>query len=177
MSTLKIEGVILQAKPFFEKDKIIEVFSKEFGRCRLLAKGACVSKSKFGGSIEPPNRVQLIVYKGRSFFILNHSDFLTNYKNIRLDFNKINLVFYIIGIIKNSTIYHQKNKKLFELLIKTLDLLETENDCNSVKEFFHINFLLIEGLIESKEKKVDIDTFRKIFEEYSGKKLYNPILF
>ena len=47
----KTDGIILKQIPFLEKDRIITIYSQEYGKLRLIAKGIRSPKSKFGGSL------------------------------------------------------------------------------------------------------------------------------
>ncbi|MCP4049292.1 MAG: DNA repair protein RecO [bacterium] len=202
MRSIKTKAVILKTGNYSEKDKMVEIFSPVYGKCCLLAKGANSSRFRFGGAIEVPNYVQVIAYKGKSFFILNHSDLLKTYPVIRSDFNRISLVFYVFDVIKKATLYEQNNENLFKLIIKTLSFIEKgriktdrypvnfqssdektatvnvkeliREQCDFIKSFFHTEFLLVEGLLKEKDKVSDYE-FRCAFEEYCGKKLRDPV--
>jgi DNA repair protein RecO (recombination protein O) len=59
MPTQAAEAVVLRQYALGEADRIIVFFTKEFGRLRAVARGARKLKSRFGGSLEPFNQVQL----------------------------------------------------------------------------------------------------------------------
>jgi len=181
MKTIKTEAIILSSKNMFEKDKIIELFSPELGRTRVLAKSANTSKFKYQGRLEATNHVHLVLYKGKSFDLITNCDILTYYPNLRNDFNKISLTFYFFDIIKKATAYQQHNKPLFNLLINILATLNKlppppqlhRKDLLEIKNCFHSDFMQIEG-ISSTSSPITDATFQNKFEEYARHTISPP---
>ena len=59
---LETEAIVLLTRKFSDTSKIVVMFSKEFGKISILAKGAFNAKSKFGG-LEPLSNVSISFYK------------------------------------------------------------------------------------------------------------------
>jgi len=57
---IQTQAIVLRRIDFQESSCIITIFSKDQGKCGLLAKGARSLKSKFTGKLEPGNLVELI---------------------------------------------------------------------------------------------------------------------
>ena len=53
------QALILRNRPYKERDSQIELYSPEFGRISLVARGTKDKKSKFAGYIEPLTLVNL----------------------------------------------------------------------------------------------------------------------
>ena len=49
MKQFKFQGIVFYSRLFFEKDKLIDLFSPEFGKLKVLVKGAGSIKSRYGG--------------------------------------------------------------------------------------------------------------------------------
>ncbi|HUV45454.1 MAG TPA: recombination protein O N-terminal domain-containing protein, partial [Dehalococcoidia bacterium] len=47
------QGIILRQTKLGEFDKILTIYTPEFGKLRAVAKGACRPQSKLGGNVEP----------------------------------------------------------------------------------------------------------------------------
>ena len=64
--SVKTEGVVLRSMRYGEADRILHVFTPQFGRLSAIAKGVRKAKSRFGGRLEPFFRLNLILYEGKS---------------------------------------------------------------------------------------------------------------
>jgi DNA repair protein RecO (recombination protein O) len=175
MKQIKVAGIIIKTHDIFEKDKIVEIFSEQYGRYRLLAKGANSSKYKYCGRIEIPNHVNFIVYKGNSFNIIQQSDLICSFIKIREDYNKISLLFHFFDIIRKATVLNQKNNNLFELLLSTIKILDQENNIKEIRSSFYFQFLKNEGIFLGENTDVNLERFKRKFKFYCGEEIYDPI--
>jgi DNA repair protein RecO (recombination protein O) len=57
--------VVLRSIRYGEADRILHVYSRDYGRLGAIAKGARRVKSRLGGRLEPLSRVNLILRQGR----------------------------------------------------------------------------------------------------------------
>ena len=48
----KTEGIVLKSMEYQEADKIVTIFTKDYGKITAIAKGVRKTKSKFGSSLE-----------------------------------------------------------------------------------------------------------------------------
>lgn len=62
---IQTEAIVLRSMPYGEADRIMHVFTPGDGRRSVIARGARRAKSKLGGRLEPPSRVQLQLQPGR----------------------------------------------------------------------------------------------------------------
>ena len=83
MAIYKTKGIVLKARPFDESAKIITIFTIDFGKVNVIAKGAKRPNSKFGGRLEPLNVLELSVAKGRNLDILSQCETIENYSGIK----------------------------------------------------------------------------------------------
>ena len=176
MNTFKTEGIILSSKMFFEKDKMITLFSPTLGKCRILAKSAHSPKSKFAGRLEVTTHVALVLYRGRTFTQVSQCDIKTGFINIRQSLEKISLSYYCLDIISKTTDFEQVNVALYELLLTTLEQIHNGTDVEAVKQWFQTHFLKVEGLLDHDYPHIISDQdFVRRFEEYTGMPTLNPL--
>ena len=72
------EAYILRTYALKESDKIVSFFTREWGKCRGVARGARRPKSRFGASLEPLSRVQVQFFEreNRELVALDHCELL-----------------------------------------------------------------------------------------------------
>ena len=65
MGLYRDQGVVLRSIRLGEADRIVTFMTQGRGKVRAVAKGIRKTKSRFGGRLEPPSHVQLLLYEGR----------------------------------------------------------------------------------------------------------------
>ena len=73
-NTYKTEAIIIKRMNLGEADRIVTAFSRDFGKIRFVAKGVRRIKSKFGGSVEPFYKSELLIVNGKSLDILSNAE-------------------------------------------------------------------------------------------------------
>jgi len=159
-------GIILYACPIFEKDKRIELFTKDFGKLSCIAKYAQSRRSCL--VLDPGCYIAAQCYIGRSCSIFQ-ADLKEGFAYTRQHFNTISMSLYLLNLIRFSTDYEQENPDLFDLLFNCLSLINAGHCIGEVKLFFEKEFLKIEGLSNQ-------DAFHTAFEDYTGSKVPQLLL-
>lgn len=121
--TYKTEAIILHRKTLKDADRLILCYSKDFGKLKLVAKGARKSKSKMAGSLEPFSLVNVVIAKGKSL------DILISVKSIKY---------------KNPRELSQSELRFLFIVSEILDMMAMENESdvglyNHIKEVFYGN--------------------------------------
>jgi len=115
----------------------------------------------------------MILFPGKSFWILKEAHIETNTHHLRQSFNQLSIFSYCCDIIRKSTMEGQPNEPLFHLLKKALIELKTSPPSEVQKEF-ETSFLNSEGLINHYHSTHH--SFQKQFETYTNKHLQSPVL-
>ena len=75
----KTEGIILKSTEYEEADKIVTIYTKNYGKITAIAKGARKTKSKFGSSLEILTCSVFLFYKGRNIDIVSQAEILESF--------------------------------------------------------------------------------------------------
>jgi DNA repair protein RecO (recombination protein O) len=75
---VETDAIVLHTRKYSDSSKIVELYSKEFGKISILAKGAYSIKSKFVGCLEPLSIIHISFYKkvGTELYLLKTSELL-----------------------------------------------------------------------------------------------------
>jgi len=173
MPLYNVESIIIRSRNAGEADKIITVFSRNYGKISVIAKGAKRPTSKFGGRLEVFTYNQMLLATAKTFDILSQCETIESFFKIREDKDKLNAGAYILRLIDASTEERQRNDQLFDLLLESLHYLEKGKDMNRLMRAFEVKFCLVEGFLptdEILEKKyirlpLVIDRLRGNYEE------------
>lgn len=128
MIFLRSNGIVISKKEVEEADRYITVFMEDFGKVSTLIKGIRKSKRRDKTAVDLLSLTDFTFYKKGENFIV--SDFLSlrNYENIKSDIDKLNISFYIFSILNQVLVENGKNRKLYNLLEKSLEYLNKTSD-------------------------------------------------
>ena len=87
----KTEAVVLKAVKYRETSKIVTLYTKKFGKINAVAKGAMLTTSKFGASLEPMSYILAVLYKKetREVQFLSQADLIKPFLSLYSDYNKM----------------------------------------------------------------------------------------
>lgn len=169
------QAIVIKSKLFFEKDKYVELYSKEHGRFNAVLKAGATSKSQFCGLFSGFAILRLHLYKAKSLPIITEASMEKSFEAIRESFNHISMAYYFADIIRQSTLDYFPNESLFFILKEALERLNNGEDILAAKLKFYEAFLKSEGLSGSALCSTDSD-FLQHFHAYSGRVLHPPLL-
>lgn len=117
---------ILHSMLYLESSMILDIFSREYGRLSLLAKGAKRKKSKFFGCLEPYQRLSM-AWSGRGE-LKALTDVEVNQDICNLSATKIISGFYVNELLIRLLHQHEPHHQLFDAYDKVIfQLYGTEN--------------------------------------------------
>src|SRR2546426_381468 len=86
----KPEPIVLRPSRRGEADKIVSLFTRQFGRLRAAAGGAQRTKSRYGGTLEPLSYIRLWLYEreNRDLLRLNSAELLESFFDMQKDYRR-----------------------------------------------------------------------------------------
>lgn len=123
----KLEAIILKRTNFSEADRLITVFSKTHGKLKLLAKGIRKPSSRKKGHLELFNLVKLQVASTKSIDLIIEAETLTHFKSLGGNLNRVRVAYLIAELIDQLTAEEQEQEEVFDLLLESLDTLNSSS--------------------------------------------------
>ena len=124
----KTEGIVLKSMEFKEADKIVTVYTKNYGKITAIAKGVRKTKSKFGSSLEILTHSIFLIYKGRNIDIVSQTEILESFFSTSKEVIKFAFAANCVEIVNKLTVEREINIGLFNLLKEVLHYLRETND-------------------------------------------------
>jgi len=131
----KTEGIILKRRNFGEADKILTVFTKHYGKIKVIAKGIRKITSKKAGTLELFNHCKLVLVKGKHLDIITEVEVIKNFSSLMGNLNKVGVAWYFCELVDKLTAEGQANKDIFELLKNYLENLDQKNTPQFIRSF------------------------------------------
>jgi DNA repair protein RecO (recombination protein O) len=120
MEILKLEGIIIGEKNYSESSKILDLYTKEYGKVGVISKGCRKMKSKLRAvSAKLVYGDFHIYYKEGKLSTLINVDLKNSFKNIMTDIDKISYVSYLAELT-NQVIRHDNPEGLYDLFINCI---------------------------------------------------------
>lgn len=147
MSFLKSEAVILQTTDHAESDKIVSLYTKNYGRIKGIAKGAKRSQKRFGSALEPFTHNEVIFFQreGRGLVRLDNCKIINSFTAIAQDIKKIAYGNYLLELVNILTPEHEKHPEIFRLLVFFLTLLCSEAVREDILRMFELRLTALLG--------------------------------
>ena len=171
------EGIVLSRKNYGEADRILIVFSQDFGKISLIAKGIRKIKSKKRGHLEIFSKIKFSAIKGNGMDIMTEAETVNDYAGVRINLNKISLAYYFCEVVNKIIHEDEQQLSVFNLLSLVLEELEETTELKKLRLKFIYNLLTDMGYWPESEKIIDADIVlddvleRKINSVRVGKKM------
>jgi DNA repair protein RecO (recombination protein O) len=136
----RTEGVILRRSDFGEADRLLTLITP-LGKRRVVAKGARKTTSRLAGHIELFTHASLLLAVGRNLDIITQSVILHGFDTLRGDLRRIGAAYYSAELIDRLTEEEDENRPAFDLLVATLQALDTTRHIDLVLRFYEIHLL------------------------------------
>jgi DNA repair protein RecO (recombination protein O) len=124
----KTEGIVLKSMEYKEADKIVTIYTKDYGKITAIAKGVRKTKSKFGSSLEILTHSIFLIYKGRNIDIVSQTEILESFFSTSKEVIKFAFAANCVEIVNKLTVEREINIGLFNLLKEVLHYLRETND-------------------------------------------------
>ncbi len=154
MKSYKTEGIVIKRKSFGEADRILTVFTKKYGKIKILAKGVRRITSRRGGNVELFNQVEMVIHSGRTFDILTEAQVVNSFSRIRKNLDLVGLGFHICEIVDGLCPEHQSHPKVYDLMLEVLNELD-----HGLIQKFEQNLLQELGYLSVEHREVNTTLF------------------
>src|SRR3989339_1216692 len=99
MPAYKTKALCLKYKRFSEADKLVTIFSREYGKIKVIAKSARRVPSSLGGRVETLCLNNFLLAKGRSLDIVSQCEVLETFQAIRENGSSLALAYYFLKVV------------------------------------------------------------------------------
>ncbi len=143
------EAIVLRAFRYGDSSKIVSLYTRRFGKIRLIAKGARSKKPRFGASLEPFTESLVVFYrkKERELQLLSSSDTVRNFAGLRERAFRLGLACATIESTERMTPEGEEDPALYPWLRAALAALESAaNDAEAETAFWRGQASLLDHL-------------------------------
>lgn len=143
--SLRVEAVVLRHSDWGEADRLLNVYTREVGKLRVLAKGARRMRSRKAGHLQPFTRSTLLLSRGREIWIVTQAETVDAYLPIGADLLRTGYAAYVIELLDRFTYEEGENRLLYRLLVETLSRVAHQPDPFVAVRYYDLQLLDLLG--------------------------------
>ena len=143
MAIQRTRGFVLKREDIRETSVLLTMYTRDFGKIRLISKGARIPEHKFVSAYELLALDDIVFYQKRKnvFFLLSQIELIDFFSRVRLSLERIAYGVYFAELLNLVTPFGEKNKKLYELMFDSLKFLSQGASPKRAARVFEIKML------------------------------------
>jgi DNA repair protein RecO (recombination protein O) len=142
----KCEGIVIRTTDYAETNKIVTLFTREWGKVGVMARGAKKTNSRLTAVTQPFTYGYFLVQRGRGLGGLQQGELISSMRSIREDIFLTAYASYVVDLTDKSTEEKKPNPFLFELLLQTLQYMNEGYDLDILVNIYEMKMLNVIGL-------------------------------
>lgn len=142
----KCEGIVIRTTDYAETNKIVTLYTREWGKVGVMARGAKKPSSRLTAITQPFTYGHFLIQRGRGLGSLQQGEIISSMRSMREDIFQTAYASYIIDLTDKSTDEKKPNPFLFQLLLQTLQYLDEGYDQDILMHIYEMKMLNVLGL-------------------------------
>jgi DNA repair protein RecO (recombination protein O) len=141
----RTEAVIIRRSDFGEADRLLTLWTRNYGKRRVIAKGARKTTSRRAGHVELFNRAELQLAVGRNLDVVTDAQVIDSYRALREDLPRVSYAYYVAELVDRLTVEDEEHRAVYDLLVRTLAALNETGALDLVARYFELHLLTLIG--------------------------------
>tara|TARA_B100000614_G_scaffold82994_1_gene74464 strand:+ start:13217 stop:13885 length:669 start_codon:yes stop_codon:yes gene_type:complete len=173
------KGIILKVFPYSNTSVICNIYTDNFGKLTMMAKGVRKQKKPLLSILQPFNLVEIQYYfkKDRGIQLIKEADIIASFDNLRTDMICLSFASGILNMINKIFEKEYPNEVIFRLICRSLNKLGINIKNNKILMIFfmfHLNKQL--GFMPNdKEINISLNSESVVFLEQINKTYIDDI--
>lgn len=147
MATVKVRGLVIKQTPFGEANRIISIFTKEYGIIKACVYGAKSAKGKTGAAAQFLCYGDYVMYKSdRELLNVQSADIVESFFSVQEDVVKLSLCVYMCDLVYNLINTNSPDERILSLLLNSIYCLAQKDiPTETVRAVFELKVMAYAG--------------------------------
>ncbi len=97
--TYRSEAIVLRRSNFGEADRLLTLYSREYGKIRAIAKGARKPQTRKSGHVELFMRTNFLFAKGKNIDVITQAEVIETYSEFLQDIVRTTYASYAVELL------------------------------------------------------------------------------
>jgi DNA repair protein RecO (recombination protein O) len=142
----KCEGIIIRTTDYGETNKIITLYTREWGKIGVMARGAKKPKSRLSSITQLFTHGYFLVQRGTGLGTVQQGEMITSFRSIGEDIFLTAYASYIVELTDKCTEDKKANPFHFELLFQTLNYMNEGFEPDILMNIYEMKMLNVLGM-------------------------------
>ncbi|MFT4412671.1 DNA repair protein RecO [Fredinandcohnia humi] len=142
----KCEGIIIKTSDYGETNKIVTLFTREWGKIGVMARGAKKPNSRLAAITQIFTYGHFLIQKTSGLGVLQQGETISTFRGIKEDIFLTAYASHVIELTDKCTEEKRSNPFLFEMLSQTLHYLNEGFDSDILLYIYELKMLPLLGL-------------------------------
>ena len=148
----KTQGIIIKNSNLGETDRLITVYTNDFGKLVIKGKSIRKNQAKLKGHLELFLCSHLMIAPGHRFDIVTGAKTIKNFSNLRKNLHCLFVAYYFSELIDKLIIGPEKDEDIWQLLLSSFEQLDQkEIDIKLIVSNFENKFSQFLGYGQQKD--------------------------
>lgn len=143
----KCEGIIIRTSDYGETNKVVTIFTREWGKIGVMARGAKKPNSRLAAVTQLFTYGNYLIQMGSGLGNLQQGEIISFMGTIRGDLFLTAYASYLVELTDKGTDSKKRNPYLFELLLQTLQYMDEGIDPEVLVFIYEMKMLNVLGLL------------------------------
>ncbi len=140
MKEYLVDAVILKSTRAREADRIITLYTKQFGKKRVMAHGVEKTTSKKRGSVQPFSHSKLLLRRGRDIDTVSQGESIEIFRGLRQSLEGLAIANYLAEMADAFTPEEDPDTVIYQLLLDAFKMLNS-GDRSVITRAFELKLL------------------------------------
>lgn len=122
-----VEAIVLRTDDFGDANRVVTLFTKEFGKVEANAYGCRRSRSPLSGAMQMFNHISATLARGAKVDTIRDADIVNFYDALTTDLERLAYASLLFEIVNRMTLPRQSEIETFDLLKNSLPALSKRN--------------------------------------------------
>jgi DNA repair protein RecO (recombination protein O) len=127
MGQYKTEAILLVVRDWGDADRMVTLFSREYGKISAMAYGARRPKSMLSGSTQPFIHAEMALAAGKSMDSVKQCEIKRSFREIREDLVKMAYANFLAELVVELWPEREADPAVFDLLLAAFNLIGKRN--------------------------------------------------
>lgn len=119
----RTQGLILKKEDLGEADRLFTIYSRDFGRLKILGKGIRKISSKLRSGMEIFYLSEIEFIQGKTYKTLTDAILIEKFENLRKDLKRLSIAYKISEVLDNLIKGQERDEKIWHLLNEVFNKL------------------------------------------------------
>jgi DNA repair protein RecO (recombination protein O) len=154
MPLRETEAIVLRTYRLGEADKIVSLFTRQWGRLRAVAAGAQRPKSRYGGTLEPLSHIRLWLFEreNRDLLRINSAELIESFFDMQKDYRVQVAAQFVAEVTQQFLPEREVNERAFRLVVAVLKALKRSGEVNRPLVYFDLWLLRLGGFLPETDR-------------------------